>query len=69
MICMYSDINAFAKPSATPYAKRWPRSASGGLQRPCIYGIELDSSVSEIAKKEMQDAVDGTGLNGHVKIY
>ena len=30
MICMYSDINAFAKPSATPYAKRWPRSASGG---------------------------------------
>ena len=34
-----------------------------------IYRIELDSNVSEIARKEMQEAVEGTGLNGHVKIY
>ena len=34
-----------------------------------IYRIELDSSVSEIARKEMQDAVDSAGLNGHVNIY
>ena len=25
--------------------------------------------MSETARKEMQDAVNGTGLNGHVKIY
>ena len=30
--------------------------------------IELDSSVSEIARKEMQDAVDGAGVNGHANI-
>ena len=29
--------------------------------------IELDSSATEIARKETQDAVDGAGLNGHVK--
>jgi len=28
-----------------------------------IYRIELDSRVSKIARKEMQDTVDGTGLN------
>ena len=28
-----------------------------------IYRLELDSSVSKIARKEMQDTVDGTGLN------
>ena len=34
-----------------------------------IYRIELDSNVSEIARKEMQEPVEGEGLNGHVKIY
>lgn len=28
-----------------------------------VYRVELDSSVSKIARKEMQDTVDGTGLN------
>ena len=28
-----------------------------------IYRVELDSSVLKIARKEMQDTVDGTGLN------
>ena len=30
--------------------------------------LELDSSVSEIARIEMQDAVDGAGVNGHANI-
>ena len=50
-----------------PYAKRWQRS--GGLQCQCIYRIELDSSVGEIARKQNKDAVDDAELNGHVKIY
>ena len=28
-----------------------------------IYRVELDSSVLKIARKEMQDTVDSTGLN------
>ena len=34
-----------------------------------IYRTELDSNVSEIARKEVQEPVEGKGLNGHVKIY
>ena len=34
-----------------------------------VYRIELDSSVTEIARKETEDAVDGAGLSGRVKIY
>ena len=34
-----------------------------------VYRIKLDSSVTEIARKETQDAVDGAGLSGRVKIY
>ena len=34
-----------------------------------VYNELMDSIVLEIAKKEMQDAVDGAGLDGHVKIY
>ena len=33
------------------------------------YCIELDSHLREIATKEMQDAVDGARMNGHVKIF
>ena len=33
------------------------------------YRIELDSSVSEITRKEMQDAVHPAGLNEHENIY
>ena len=36
---------------------------------PMYIRIELDSNVGQIARNEMQDAVDGAGLNGHVKIY
>ena len=36
--------------------------------KPRIYCIELDSIVSKTANKEIQDAVDGAGFNGHVKI-
>ena len=34
-----------------------------------IYRIELESNVTEIVRKETQDAVDGAGLSGHVKTY
>ena len=35
---------------------------------PKVY-TAMDSIVSEITRKEMQDAVDGAGLNEHVTIY
>ena len=54
-ICVHSDITVFAEPSRTPYAKRWQRS--GRVQCPCIFRIELDSNVSEIARKEMKDTL------------
>ena len=35
---------------------------------PVYIRIELDSNVGEIARNEMQDAVDGAGFNGHVNV-
>jgi len=58
---MHTEITGFAEPIAS--------TNPGGLQCPFIYRNELDFNVSEIAMKEMQDAVDGAGLNGQEKIY
>ena len=57
---MHSEITSFHQTKYNPTAKR--QQWSGGLQCPCIYCIELDSSVSKIARKEMQGAVNGAGL-------
>ena len=62
---MHSEITASAEPSTVPYAKRWQRS--GGLQCPCIYRIELADSQSEIATKDIQEAVDNAGMSGTCK--
>ena len=40
-----------------------------GLQCSCTYRIELKFHLREDAVKEMQDAIDGAGMNGQVKIF
>ena len=45
LICMHSEVTAFAEPSMNPYAER--RQRSGGLPSLYIYQTELDSSVSD----------------------
>jgi len=64
MLCL-SGFELYSRWVPLTFEQRGP----GGLQCPCIYRIELDSSVREIARKEMQDAVNSAGLNGHAKIY
>ena len=58
-------------PSTTPYTKHDPLCQKMAaiwrtlkiIMAVYIYRVELDSSVLKIARKEMQDTVDGTGLN------
>ena len=54
---MHRDITVFAEPSTTPYVKRWQRS--GPLQCQCIFRVELDSNLREIARIEMKDTLSG----------
>ena len=58
------------------FAKKFPRFSLAimllSLSSQAVGEYEyrlLDSSVSKIARKEMKDAVNGPGFNGHVEIY
>ena len=63
---MHSDTTAFAE--LKYYSLSQKMAAIWRTSKPRIYCIELDSIVSTTANKEIQDAVDGAGFNGHVKI-
>ena len=64
---MHYEITAFIEPTTNPFlcpCQRWLPSAE--LPFSCIYLIEVDSSLRETARKQMHDAVDRAGWNGHV---